>query len=105
MAEQFLDCPDVITGLQQMCRKGMAQRMRCGWLGQLRIAHRLLHRALHPLLVQVVAARLAGTRINRQISGRENILPAPFAPGSRIFLVQRKRQIHFAETLRQIFFV
>ncbi len=119
MAEQFLHGADVIAGLQQVRSKRMAQSVRCGGFSQLSIAHRLFHRALHALFIHMMAAGIAGARINRQIPGRENILmkllairlswqttpakslvmPAPFAPGIRIFLVQRKRQIHLAASL------
>ena len=79
--------------------------MRRGGFNQAGITHGLLHGALHALLIQVMAARLAGTRIDRQILRRKNILPAPLAPRIGVFFIQRKRQIHLTIALRQILLV
>lgn len=102
MTEQLLHRSDVVAILQQMSGEGVAQSVRRGGLGEIGIAHRLFHRALHAFFIHMMAARLAGARINRQTLRREHILPAPIAPGCWKFFIQRKRQIHLAVAQRQI---
>jgi hypothetical protein len=58
--EQLLDRADVVAGFEQMCRKGMTQRVTRGRSGDPRNLDRLLHRALDDGLVQVMPSPLAG---------------------------------------------
>ena len=59
VTEQFLHSADVVVGLQQVCSKGMAKRMRADGLDDLGQARRLANGFLQTAFVQVVAMRAA----------------------------------------------
>ena len=63
MAEEFLNCADVIAVLKQMGRKGMSECVRSRWLCQPGLAHGLFHRILRNGFVQVMSALLSGCAI------------------------------------------
>jgi len=52
-----------MTGLEQVRRERMAQRVRCRRLVDRRVAQRLPHRALQRLVADVVAPQDAAARI------------------------------------------
>lgn len=67
--EKFLHRVDVVAGLQQMGGKAMAQRMRCRWLGDPSLTHRVFHRPLEHILIRMVTPHHAGARIDRPLAG------------------------------------
>jgi len=67
MTEQLLHGADIVTILKKMRGEGMAESVGRGELGQAGIAHGLLHRALHALFIQMMAARFVRTWVDRQI--------------------------------------
>lgn len=82
VSEQFLYGADVVTGLQQMGREGMAEGMAAGVLVYAGLQHGLLVGALHEGLVHVVASLFAGNGVDPAVLLREQPLPFEF-PASR----------------------
>ena len=105
MAEQFLHGADVVAGHEQVCGEAVAQGVGRRRFRQTRIAHRLLDGPLYAFFVGVMAAGDAGAGIDRQLPGREHVLPAPLALGVGVFSLQGIGQIDRAVTRAQILFV
>src|SRR2546429_9630607 len=61
--KKLLDGADVVAVLEQVCGKGVPQRMTAGGLSESRLTHGRLHCSLHGLLMQVMTHRHAGVRI------------------------------------------
>jgi len=59
VAQQLLHRADVVTRLDQVRREGVPQRVGRGRFVDTGAAHRSLHRALHALLEEVMAALYA----------------------------------------------
>ena len=83
----------------------MAQGVATGRFGQSRRTHGLFHGALQGLLVDMMSSCHAGTKVDRAVSRRKHILPAPFPRRVRILLRQRIRQVNLAKTLFHVMFV
>ncbi len=77
VAEQFLDCADVVTVLKQMCGKGVPKSMTGGPFGQPGVPDRLLDCPLNDRLIHVMAPLPAGLWIPPAPQLREYPLPAP----------------------------
>lgn len=60
VAQELLDRADVLAPLQQVGRKGMAEGVAAGLLGDSCLGYGSLHRLLHHARIQVVAALGAG---------------------------------------------
>lgn len=65
VAQQFLHCANIVSTFQQVGGKGMAKRVRSRRLGDPRCRHRLLHRPLQQLLVEMMTPLHAATRVDR----------------------------------------
>ena len=84
MAEQFLDGPDVVALLQQVCGEGVTEGMAGGRLGNAGRANRVLYSPLEHRFVEMVAAPLASKPVDVGASRREDPVPAPLAAGVRV---------------------
>jgi hypothetical protein len=93
VAEQFLNCPDVGSGLEQVRRKRVTQRVACRPLGYARAKHGFPHRALYGRLVQVVTPTFPAPWIGVHGRGREDPLPFPSAHRARRFPAIRAGQL------------
>lgn len=85
VAEEFLDGADVVAGFEEMGGEGMAEDMRGDMFVDLGGAGRLAHSFLDAAFVEVVAADDAGTRVNGEAVGGEDVLPDPLASGVGVF--------------------
>src|ERR1035441_1361413 len=91
MPQQFLDGPDVRPALEGMGRKTMSERMAADLFGDAHAGNGQLDGVVDGPFIHVVAAGYSRTRVRRQISRRENMLPRPFPSRSRVFAVQCAR--------------
>lgn len=105
VAKQLLHGPDVIAGLNEVSCKTVPEGVaRCS-LGEFRRQHRLLHRTLYGLAVQMMAADNAATRVGRLVIGREDLVPAPLRPSGRILPLQCIGQHHAVATRQPVLFI
>jgi hypothetical protein len=100
--EQLLDCPDVVSSLEQMRCEGMTQDVAADALRQPNPPRRLGNGPLNRRLVQMKPRWWPESRIAADACGRKDELPAPLGCGVRKFLFERKRQHHASESERQI---
>ena len=63
VSEEFLDCPDVVAGHQQMSREGVAKGVAADLFGDSTSADGGVDRFSHHRLVKVVAANGIGSGI------------------------------------------
>jgi hypothetical protein len=75
--QQLLDRPNVIAVLDEMRGERMSEGVAVDVAFHSSGARGLRHGPLNDSLVQVMATNEVGTRIGRQIFGREEPLPAP----------------------------
>jgi hypothetical protein len=61
VAQEFLDCADVVPRLQEVCGKRVAKRMACRLLRETRLSDGGSHCLLHDEFVHMVTAMFAGT--------------------------------------------
>jgi hypothetical protein len=102
--QQVLNGPDVGSALKQVGGEGMTEGVRADLLGQPGAANRRLDGLVDNAGINVVATGDAGTRVNREIAGREDVLPAPLR-GGRVFPSQRMGEIHLAMPLSQVLLI
>ena len=100
--EQLLDGADIVSGLEEMSRKRMAQGVAAHALRQLRPARRLGDRPLNRRFVQMKPRQWPESRIAADASRRKYELPAPLGRSVRKLLFERERQHNAAESVRQI---
>ena len=100
--EQLLNGADIGAALQQVGGEGMTKGMRADVLRQTGTAHRHLDGLIDDAGVHMMATGDARTRVNGEIPGGKDILPAPFRGGLGIFPRQRMREVHRAMPLSQI---
>lgn len=73
--------------------------------GNARTFHRGGYLPADGAFVEMVAAFAAGTRVDRQDGGREDILPFPFFGGLREFSLQGRGEVDFTEAAGQVLLV
>src|SRR5215471_18908703 len=66
MSEEFLDSADIISGFQEIGRKGMPQCMAIGWLGDVGLVDSGVHGPLQDQFGHMVPPDSACTRVARQ---------------------------------------
>ena len=88
--EQLLHGSDIIAGVQQMGGEAVAQGAAAHGFGDTYGLGGLADGFLWPALAQMMAAGDAGTRVDSEIAGGKEILPAP---GAGIFIFQRRGEI------------
>ena len=77
MAKQFLNCPYVVAGFEQVGGKTVAQGMWAHRFDDVGPLSGATHRALHTLFADRVAAHRARPWIAGKSAGREYVLPPP----------------------------
>src|SRR5262245_5214383 len=97
MAELFLHGANVGAALEQMGRKGVAQRVTARGLRDTCAAYGCLYGALHGTLVEMMASPDPGARIHARAVSDKDVLPAPFGRCVRILPGERVRQIDGAD--------
>jgi len=91
VAQQFLHRSDVTAALKQMRGEAVPKRVwRCR-LGDTSYLHGSLECALESLVVKVMAAHHAASRVRRVHGLREQPEPGPRRPGARVLALQRVR--------------
>jgi hypothetical protein len=98
MPEKFLNRANVIPGLEQVCRETVAKRVRTDGFDHIHGPGSLLHRPLQAVFTGMVSSPFPGPGINRDLGGREHLLPAPFPGRVRILSLQRVGEINLSET-------
>src|SRR3989454_11676938 len=93
VTEQFLDCADVVTILEEVGGERVPERMAGRLLREPCLQDSLADRALDDGFMQMVPPTLARGRVDVQARGREHPLPRPLAPGVRILPAERPRQL------------
>jgi hypothetical protein len=88
VAQQLLYGPDVVAGNQQVGREGMAKSVAGRGLDDARFPHCRMEGPLDPSLVKVMTAPFPGARVLREAWRRKYVLPAPFARGAGVLLLQ-----------------
>ena len=95
MAQPFLHRANIVSTFQQVGGEGMAKRVRSRRLGDPRCRHRLLHRPLQPLLVEMMTLPLhPATRVDRVTARGKNLLPAPARIRRGVLALQGIRQVN-----------
>ena len=79
VAEELLDRADVVVVLQQVGGEGVAEGVAGHALVEAGGTWRLTDSALQAAFVEVMAPRLAGAGVSRELRGGEDVLPDPFA--------------------------
>ena len=74
VSEKLLDSADVGAALKEISGERMSEGIGANVLGQARPAHGDLNRLVDDAGVNVMAARLAGARVHRQIAGRKHMM-------------------------------
>jgi hypothetical protein len=85
MTEEFLNGSDICSGLKQMRRERMSERMAARLLGDSGLQDGLLDGPLQDGFVEMVTATLAGPALGVDSGCWEYPLPWPFAAGVSIF--------------------
>jgi hypothetical protein len=85
VTEQLLYRADVVAVLEQMGREAVTERVAGRRLLDARRPNCSTDRALHGLLVQVVAPHDIRARIAARVLRRQDVLPAPLQVGAGIF--------------------
>jgi hypothetical protein len=102
VSEQLLDCPDVVSGLEQMRCEGMEDGVAAGALGQPCPARRFGNRPLNGRLVQMKPRWWSESLVTAHTRGGKDELPSPLSVSVRKLLFERKGQHNAAESVRQI---
>src|SRR5205823_11777476 len=100
--EQLLNGADVGAALKQVSGEGMPKGIGADVLCQTGTANRHLDGFVDNAGVNMMATGDTGTRVDGNVPGGEDILPAPFLGGIRILPSQRMGQVDLAMPLRQI---
>jgi hypothetical protein len=101
---QLLHGPDVVTGLQQVGGKAVAQGMGRRRLAEAGGPHRLLERPLDPGGIDMVPFHPARNGVDRTAGGRKKIPPAGFRGRVRVLTRARSRQRDLAIAVGKIGF-
>lgn len=101
MTQQLLNCPNVVSALEQMRREGMPKRMTSDSACNRRSLYCLTNGTLDCRIVQMMSHHLAGGGITIETRRRKHPLPAPLAPRRRRFPVKCTRRRHEAATGRE----
>jgi hypothetical protein len=100
--EQVLNGADVGAALKQVGGEGMTKGMGADVLRQTGTVNRHLEGLVDDAGVNMMAAGDARPRVNGEIPGRKDILPAPFLGGMRRLPSQRMGQVDLAMPLSQL---
>lgn len=92
MPKELLDCADVVAILQEVSRKGMAQRVATGRLGDPSLAGGFFDGLLQDGFVQVMSGRLTRHRMGAMLRGWEDPLPALLSARLGMLPIQCSRQ-------------
>src|SRR6266567_8275370 len=103
VAEEFLDGPDVIAGLEEVRGERVAQGVAARRLGESGLAGGQFDESLEHGFVQVMAAALAGLRVDIGAGRGEDPLPAPLARGAGVFASECAGKLDVAPTAPQVF--
>ena len=102
VAEELLDGPDVVAGLEEVGREAMSQGVTGGVFGDTGGQDGRVERALKNRFVDVVASEMPG-RVVPVVAGRgEHPLPRPLALGAEIFFGEGGRELDEAGTLGEV---
>jgi hypothetical protein len=93
VAEQVLNGADIGATLEPVCGKGMAKCVGADGLRQTGTANGHLDGFVDDAGVNMMAMGDTGTRVDGEVSGGEDVLPAPFLGGMRRLPSQRIGQI------------
>ena len=102
VSEQFLNCPDVVTGLKQMCSKTVAKSMAAGGFVHTGSADGEFDGVLEVFLRGVVTAGFPAPRIDAQFCRWKHVLPRPGAGSIHVLAVERVRQVNGPATSSKI---
>ena len=105
MAQQLLNGSDIVTALQQMCRKTMAKSVAAGIFVNTCPPDSVFYGRLNPPLMDVMAAYVAGSWIFTQLSTGKNILPCQFSSSVGVFSGQCMWKMNKAGTFFKCFLV
>src|SRR2546430_12771722 len=94
VSEQFLNCPDVITGLKQMCSKTVAKSMAAGGFVHTGSADGEFDGVLEVFLRGVVTAGFPAPRIDAQFCRWKHVLPRPGAGSVHVLAGGRGGQVN-----------
>src|ERR1700682_5453915 len=81
VAQQFLDCSNIRTAFQQMCREGVTERVAGRTLRYAARTYGLGHRALNRRVVDVMSPAFATFALDVNPRCGEDVLPTPVAVG------------------------
>ncbi len=89
MAEQVLDRSDIVTILEQVCGKAVAQNVGSDPLLDHSYVRRARNRALEGIAREVMTGEESGWRIWGESGGGKYELPSPICAGRGVFTMQR----------------
>jgi hypothetical protein len=102
MAEQFLNRSNIVAVLEQMRRKGVAERVAADPFRNPSPADRGRDRALHDRFVQMISGRWSESQVSANSRRGKHELPAPVGCRIGILPFECRRKSHAAETIGQI---
>ncbi len=105
VAEEFLDCSDVVASHQQVSGEGVAEGMAAHVLVDVGVSDCLFDRTVDDRVVQMVATDDASSRILAAGAGREDVLPAPVGGGIGVLSAKGFGEVDLAEALFEVLFV
>ena len=76
VAQELLDGPEIVAGLEEVSREAVAQGVRTNWLGNPGRPCRVVDGALGNRLVEMKPLRRAEARVGADLRRREDPLPA-----------------------------
>ena len=89
MPQEILDRANIVTGLQQKSRKGMAQIMAARMFINLRLPNGVIESTLQRALTHMMPLFESGYPIGRNGYRRKGVLPGELGAGFGIFSFQR----------------
>jgi hypothetical protein len=99
VSEEFLHGPYVGAGFEEMSGEAMSKGMRRSRFCYLSSLGGRFDGTLQQALVHMMAADDARAWISRNISRREDVLPAPFTSGIGILAFERMREPDAAQSI------
>ena len=96
VAKKLLNCANIITILEKMCRERMAECVTRAWLSDSGAPNGLFDRFLQSAFMDMMTPKETRAWVKGQFAGRKDILPAKLPPRIWILLPKRLRQIDLA---------
>ena len=99
VAQEFLNCANVVTIFKQVSRERMTKRVRPGWLGDADFESRIFDRFLEDGFVEVMAASFPCRPVGVMAGGGKDPLPRSLCSRVWVFAIQSVGQHDSTEAI------